>query len=285
MGLFIRRLIDNINHILNNNRYKNRNNLMNINNLTVSFDTADGEIKAVDNVSFSLEDGEILALVGESGCGKTVLCKSLMGLLPENALVTAHDMVNENLQVNRRFAMVFQNPFTALDPTMRIGKQIEEAIRIKNKKFNRVQVKTRVCELLEQVGIDNPKERSRLYPHELSGGMRQRVVIAIALAADPQILLADEPTTALDVKTQAQILSLLKQLNRETGMSMIFVSHDLYVVSQIADRVVVMKDGRIVENGSVQQIFETSKSEYTKKLLEAARIIHGDKSNNEDYKA
>ncbi len=258
---------------------------MNINNLTVSFDTADGEIKAVDNVSFSLEDGEILALVGESGCGKTVLCKSLMGLLPENALVTAHDMVNENLQVNRRFAMVFQNPFTALDPTMRIGKQIEEAIRIKNKKFNRVQVKTRVCELLEQVGIDNPKERSRLYPHELSGGMRQRVVIAIALAADPQILLADEPTTALDVKTQAQILSLLKQLNRETGMSMIFVSHDLYVVSQIADRVVVMKDGRIVENGSVQQIFETSKSEYTKKLLEAARIIHGDKSNNEDYKA
>lgn len=253
---------------------------MNINNLTVSFDTADGEIKAVDDVSFSLEDGEILALVGESGCGKTVLCKSLMGLLPENARVTAHDMVNKNIQVNKRFAMVFQNPFTALDPTMRIGKQIEEAIRIKNKKFNRVQMNSRVCELLEQVGIDNPKERSRLYPHELSGGMRQRVVIAIALAVDPQILLADEPTTALDVRTQAQILSLLKKINKETGMSMIFVSHDLYVVSQIVDRVAVMKDGRIVENGSVQQIFETPKSEYTKKLLEAARIIHGDIYNS-----
>jgi len=264
---------------------------MDINNLTVSFDTADGEIKAVDDVSFSLEDGEILALVGESGCGKTVLCKSLMGLLPENARVTAHDMVNENIQVNKRFAMVFQNPFTALDPTMRIGDQIAESIRVNGitgsrfSKVNRERIKARVCELLEQVGIDNPKERSRLYPHELSGGMRQRVVIAIALAADPQILLADEPTTALDVRTQAQILSLLKKINNETGMSMIFVSHDLYVVSQIADRVAVMKDGRIVENGSVQQIFETPKSEYTKKLLEAARIIHGDKSNNEDYKA
>ena len=258
---------------------------MDINNLTVSFDTADGEIKAVDDVSFSLEDGEILALVGESGCGKTALCKSLMGLLPENANVTTSDKANESLQTDKKFAMVFQNPFTALNPTMRIGNQIAEAICINNKisykqkksvRKSKSEINNRVCELLQQVGIDNPKERSRLYPHELSGGMRQRVVIAIALAANPQVLLADEPTTALDVRTQAQILSLLKQINREMGMSIIFVSHDLYVVSQIADRVAVMKDGRIVEKGSVRQIFETPGHEYTKKLLKAARVIHGD---------
>ena len=246
--------------------------ILKVENLKVVFDSAKGYITAVKDVNFALRKGEILALVGESGSGKTVLCKSLMGLLPGNALCTG------TKSKGLRYAMIFQDPLTALDPSMKVGRQIAEAIYIYEKSCGRKpvrsQVNRRVIELLETVGIDNAEERSRMYPHEFSGGMRQRVVIAIALAAKPQILLADEPTTALDVKTQAQILALLGNLREKLQMSIILVSHDLRVVRQIADRAAVMKDGEIVEIESVDRIFEKPKHAYTKELLEASNAVH-----------
>lgn len=246
--------------------------ILKVENLKVVFDSAKGYITAVKDVNFALRKGEILALVGESGSGKTVLCKSLMGLLPGNALCTG------TKSKGLRYAMIFQDPLTALDPSMKVGRQIAEAIYIYEKSCGRKpvrsQVNRRVIELLETVGIDNAEERSRMYPHEFSGGMRQRVVIAIALAAKPQILLADEPTTALDVKTQAQILALLGNLREKLRMSIILVSHDLRVVRQIADRTAVMKDGEIVEIESVDRIFEKPKHTYTKELLEASNAVH-----------
>ena len=251
---------------------KNTPQILKVENLKVVFDSAKGYITAVKDVNFALRKGEILALVGESGSGKTVLCKSLMGLLPGNALCTG------TKSKGLRYAMIFQDPLTALDPSMKVGRQIAEAIYIYEKsccrKPVRSQVNRRVIELLETVGIDNAEERSRMYPHEFSGGMRQRVVIAIALAAKPQILLADEPTTALDVKTQAQILALLGNLREKLQMSIILVSHDLRVVRQIADRAAVMKDGEIVEIESVDRIFEKPKHAYTKELLEASNAVH-----------
>ena len=251
---------------------KNTPQILKVENLKVVFDSAKGDITAVKDVNFALRKGEILALVGESGSGKTVLCKSLMGLLPGNALCTG------TKSKGLRYAMIFQDPLTALDPSMKVGRQIAEAIYIYEKsccrKPVRSQVNRRVIELLETVGIDNAEERSRMYPHEFSGGMRQRVVIAIALAAKPQILLADEPTTALDVKTQAQILALLGNLREKLQMSIILVSHDLRVVRQIADRAAVMKDGEIVEIESVDRIFEKPKHAYTKELLEASNAVH-----------
>ena len=246
--------------------------ILKVENLKVVFDSAKGYITAVKDVNFALRKGEILALVGESGSGKTVLCKSLMGLLPGNALCTG------TKSKGLRYAMIFQDPLTALDPSMKVGRQVAEAIYIYEKSCGRKpvrsQVNRRVIELLETVGIDNAEERSRMYPHEFSGGMRQRVVIAIALAAKPQILLADEPTTALDVKTQAQILALLGNLREKLQMSIILVSHDLRVVRQVADRAAVMKDGEIVEIESVDRIFEKPKHAYTKELLEASNAVH-----------
>ena len=251
---------------------KNTPQILKVENLKVVFDSAKGYITSAKDVNFALRKGEILALVGESGSGKTVLCKSLMGLLPGNALCTG------TKSKGLRYAMIFQDPLTALDPSMKVGRQIAEAIYIYEKSCGRKpvrsQVNRRVIELLETVGIDNAEERSRMYPHEFSGGMRQRVVIAIALAAKPQILLADEPTTALDVKTQAQILALLGNLREKLQMSIILVSHDLRVVRQIADRAAVMKDGEIVEIESVDRIFEKPKHAYTKELLEASNVVH-----------
>lgn len=242
--------------------------LLDINNLVVAFETEQGELTAVKGVSLSLETGEALALVGESGCGKTVLCKSMLKILCEKGnikegeiLLEQQDLVpleERNIQGYRgsQVAMIFQDPMTSLDPTMPVGKQIAEIIKGPD-------ARNRALELMRQVEIDNPEERYCQMPHHFSGGMRQRIAIAIALAGKPKLLLADEPTTSLDQKTQAQILALLKKIDVAT----IFITHDLSLVEDIADRVAIMKDGAIVETGSVKQVFEAPEHPYTKKLL------------------
>lgn len=249
------------------------------NNLSVSFFTPAGQVQAVRNVSFSLHPGEVLAIVGESGCGKSVLCKSIMGLLPRTAR-----RLSGSIQVDGRditacrerelcalrgklFAMVFQDPMTALNPTMTVGAQIAEAVLTHQPKLGRAETRRRVVELMTLVGIQHPEERMRLYPHNFSGGMRQRAVMAIALAGEPRILFADEPTTALDVTVQAQILDLLRDIQRRRDTSTVFVTHDLGVVARVADRVAVMYAGKIVETGTVEEIFYDPRHPYTWGLL------------------
>ncbi len=230
-------------------------NILEINNLAVKFKTDDGEVEAVRNVSLNLKRGETLAIVGESGCGKSVLCKSIIKILPQNAYVEDGEVLfkgNDLTKVSQKhmnnirgkdIAMIFQDPMTALNPTISIGKQILEAILIHNK-ISKQEAKKRAIELINLVGIDNPKQRFKQYPHHFSGGMRQRIVIAIALACNPSVLIADEPTTALDVTIQAQIIDLIKDLQKKIGISIIFITHDLGVVAEIADRVAVMYAGR-----------------------------------------
>ena len=253
--------------------------LLNIEHLSVSFAAEEGKMEAVRDVSFSLKSGEVLAIVGESGCGKSVLCKSIMKLLPKNGwiengsiAVNGEDIAaypEKKMQKLRgsMFSMVFQDPMSALDPTVRIGRQIAEAIRMHNRTLSREEIGRRVTELLELVGIDHVQERCEWFPHQFSGGMRQRSVLAVALAADPKILIADEPTTALDVTIQAQILQLLKEIQKQLHMAMIFVSHNLGVVADIADRVAIMYAGKIVEQGPVDDIFYEPAHPYTKGLL------------------
>ena len=242
--------------------------LLSINNLVVAFETDQGELAAVKGVSLSLDPGETLALVGESGCGKTVLCKSMLKILCEKGkikegeiLLEQQDLVplrEEEIQRCRgsQVAMIFQDPMTSLDPTMPVGRQIAEIIKGPD-------ARQQALDLMRQVEIDHPEERYYQMPHHFSGGMRQRIAIAIALAGKPRLLLADEPTTALDQKTQTQILKLLKKIDVAT----IFITHDLSLAEDIADRVAIMKDGAIVETGSVSQVFEHPQHPYTKKLL------------------
>lgn len=242
--------------------------LLTINNLVVAFETEQGELVAVKGVSLSLSPGETLALVGESGCGKTVLCKSMLKILCEKGklkegeiLLEGRDLVplgEKEIQGYRgsQVAMIFQDPMTSLDPTMPVGKQIAEVIKGPD-------ARSQALELMHQVEIDNPEERYYQMPHHFSGGMRQRIAMAIALAGKPKLLLADEPTTSLDQKTQAQILALLKKIDVAT----IFITHDLSLVEDIADRVAIMKDGAVMETGSVKQVFETPQHPYTRKLL------------------
>ena len=253
--------------------------LLNIEHLSVSFAAEEGKMEAVRDVSFSLKSGEVLAIVGESGCGKSVLCKSIMKLLPKNGwiekgsiAVNGEDIAaypEKKMQKLRgsMFSMVFQDPMSALDPTVRIGRQIAEAIRMHNRTLSREEIGRRVTELMELVGIDHVQERCEWFPHQFSGGMRQRSVLAVALAADPKILIADEPTTALDVTIQAQILQLLKEIQKQLHTAMIFVSHNLGVVADIADRVAIMYAGKIVEQGLVDDIFYEPAHPYTKGLL------------------
>lgn len=230
--------------------------LLNVEHLSVSFFTPAGEVQSVRDVSFSLKAGEVLAIVGESGCGKSVLCKSILRLLPQTAKIKSGKIIVDGTDITAYreremtalrgslFSMVFQDPMTALDPTMTIGAQIAEAVLAHRPKLEKSAVRARVIELLELVGIDHAQERMALYPHSFSGGMRQRVVLAIALAGDPRILFADEPTTALDVTIQAQILDLLRDVQQKLGTATVFVTHDLGVVARVADRVAVMYAGK-----------------------------------------
>ena len=250
-----------------------------IKNLTVSFDTPQGELEAVRDVSFSLHSGEVLAIVGESGSGKSVLCKAIMKLLPGAARIKSGsirvdgaDITNYRQRDMERlrgklFSMVFQDPMTSLNPTLSIGEQIAEAVRLHNPKMRRDAVYERVIALMELVGIERPAQRYKQYPYNFSGGMRQRTVMAIALASNPRILLADEPTTALDVTIQAQILDLLRQIQARLGTATILVTHDLGVVARVADRVAVMYAGKIVEIGTADEIFYDPRHPYTWGLM------------------
>ena len=254
-------------------------NLLEIKNLRVSFDTPEGELQAVRGVSFSLKAGEVLAIVGESGCGKSVLCKAIMRLLSKDAFIKSGSISVNGADISglkeremrrlrgRLFSMVFQDPLTSLNPTIPVGEQIAEAVRVHNPRLSKAEIHARVIELMNLVGIDRAEERSRLYPFNFSGGMRQRTVMAIALASNPAILLADEPTTALDVTIQAQILDLLREVQQKLGTSTILVSHDLGVVARVADRVAVMYAGKIVEIGTAEEIFYDPRHPYTWGLM------------------
>lgn len=254
--------------------------LLTLQNLHVSYHTPRGTVQAVRGVDLTLDSGEVLAVVGESGCGKSALLKAIMRLLPENASVTGKILVNDTdiapysekqLQKLRGslFSMVFQDPMTALNPSMTIGSQIAEAVLVHEPKISKEALRARVLELMELVEIDRPMERMKLYPHNFSGGMRQRAVMAIALAARAKILLADEPTTALDVTIQAQILDLLRNLQKKLHTATILVSHDLGVVARAADRVAVMYAGKIVEIGTAEEVYYDPRHPYTWALLRA----------------
>jgi oligopeptide/dipeptide ABC transporter ATP-binding protein len=253
--------------------------LLEVDDLLVHFRTPRGTLRAVDGVSLRLEPGEMLGLVGESGSGKTVLSRALLGLTPRRAIETISGEVRylgrdlrglperELREVRgREIAMIFQDPMTALNPVMKIGTQIGESLR-HHLGLSRAEARRRAVELLDRVGIPSPARRISDYPHQLSGGMRQRVVIAIALSCSPKLLIADEPTTALDVTVQAQILDLLQELQREQRMAVILVSHDLEVVGGRADRIAVMYAGRIVEQATARAVFEATRMPYTEALL------------------
>ena len=253
--------------------------LLEVKNLSVSFDTPRGELQAVRDVSFTLHEGEVLAVVGESGSGKSVLCKAIMKLLRKDARIKGGSILVDGVDITnyrprdmerlrgKLFSMVFQDPMTSLNPTIAIGEQIAEAVRVHNRRLSRDQVRRRVIELMELVGIDAPEQRYGLYPYNFSGGMRQRSVLAIALASNPRILFADEPTTALDVTIQAQILDLLRDVQQKLGTATVLVSHDLGVVARVADRVAVMYAGRIVEIGTTEEIFYDPRHPYTWGLM------------------
>ena len=259
--------------------------ILSIENLRIHFETFAGEVQAIRGVNLKLQKGETLALVGESGSGKSVTAKSVMKLLSNNAVVKegAITFKGENILEKserdmqsirgKEIAMVFQDPMTSLDPTMKIGKQITEVI-IKHEKASKEEANKRAEELLELVGIPNAKERMKQYPHQFSGGQRQRIVIAIALACNPDVLIADEPTTALDVTIQAQILELLKKLQQQFQMAIIFITHDLGVVANVADRVAVMYAGKVVEVGTVDEVFYNPQHPYTWGLLRSMPTLH-----------
>lgn len=260
--------------------------LLSVENLSVDIHTPAGDVHAVRDVSFQLHPGEILAIVGESGCGKSMLCRSIMKLLPGTAEITQGRILAGGVDITgysdrdmeklrgKLFSMIFQDPMTALNPTIPVGKQIGEAIRVHEPRLSRQAVYERVIQLMELVGIRQSRERYAMYPHSFSGGMRQRSVMAMALAANPRILLADEPTTALDVTVQAQIIDLLRQIQRELGTATILVSHDLGVVARAADRVAIMYAGKIVEIGTAEEIYYDPRHPYTWGLLRSLPALN-----------
>ena len=252
--------------------------ILQVNHLSVSFQTYAGTVQAVRDVSFTLNRGETLAIVGESGSGKSVTTKALLGILPANGKITGGSILYDGHDLTKytdrdfsairgkRISLVFQDPLSALNPIMRIGKQITEALVLSGKTPRR-EAKAKALELMRAVGIPEPEKRFRQYPFQFSGGMRQRIVIAIALACDPEILICDEPTTALDVTIQAQILELINDIKRQKNLSVIFITHDLGVVANVADRVAVMYAGRIVERATSEELFYDPRSPYTWALL------------------
>lgn len=254
--------------------------LLEVKNLKTQFKTDDGTFLAVDDVSFTVEKGKTIGLVGESGCGKSVTSLSVMRLIPTppgnivggQILFEGKDLLKLSESEMRsvrgnKISMIFQEPMTSLNPVFTIGNQIGEAVALHNKNLTRDQVRQRAIEMLELVGIPEPNKRVDDYPHQLSGGMRQRVMIAMALSCSPQVLIADEPTTALDVTIQAQILDLIRKLQKDLGTAVIMITHDLGVVAETCDNVAVMYAGKIVEYGSVEDIFYRPKHHYTKGLL------------------
>jgi len=256
------------------------NALLQVKDLQVSFMTYAGEVQAVRGVTFDLNKGEVLAIVGESGCGKSVTAQTIMRLIPNppgvikkgsilyDGKTDITKLTDKQMEKVRgsEMGMIFQDPMTSLNPTMPVGKQITESL-VKHQNLSRDKAVARAIELLTLVGISNPESRVKQYPHEFSGGMRQRVMIAIALACSPKLLIADEPTTALDVTIQAQIIELMKKLSEQTEASIILITHDLGVVADMAQRVVVMYAGKVVEQGSVDEVFYESRHPYTWGLL------------------
>ena len=256
--------------------------LLSVRRLSACFRTDQGMVTAVDNVSFDIQPGEFLGIVGESGCGKTVTSKSIMRLLPERSsfflpeseiLFGGENLATASERAMRRvrgaeIAMIFQEPMTALNPVFKIGWQIEEALKY-HTRLGRGQRREKVIEMLRLVEIPNPEQRAEEYPHQLSGGMRQRVMIAIALCCEPKLLIADEPTTALDVTIQAQILRLMENLRRRLGTAILLITHDLGVVAQVCDRVLVMYAGQVVEEASVGELFHRPQHPYTRGLLDS----------------
>lgn len=256
-----------------------KENIIEVQNLKTYFHTPEGIVKSVDGVSFSIEKGKTMALVGESGCGKTQTSLSLIRLLAPTAKVSA-DKIEINGKETKDYtkdqargirgkdiSMIFQEPMTSLNPVYRVKRQLEEMIRLHQPELSKQDTYQRALNILTRVGIPEPQERIRVFPHQLLGGLRQRVMIAIALASNPRLLIADEPTTALDVTIQAQIIELLKEIQKEMEMSILLITHDFGVVSQMADTVSVMYAGKIVEQGSMKDIFEDPWHPYTRLLI------------------
>lgn len=265
--------------------------MLKVENLSIHFEDRSEREEVVKNVSFAVENGDILGIVGESGSGKTMTALTIAGLLKKHAVLDGGRVWLDNTDLlglsekemrriqGNEISMIFQEPMTALNPTMRIGKQVEEALllhsrRSRRDRGGRLRMERReqrelALKALEEVELEHPEQLYKKYPHELSGGMRQRVMIAAAIVCRPKLLIADEPTTALDVGTQESILQLLKKLNRKYGMSILFISHNLRVVNTLCRRVLVMKDGQVVEEGDCAEIFENPQSEYTRELIAA----------------
>lgn len=265
--------------------------IINVQNLSVYFPAEGDVVRAVDDISFSIQPGEVVGLVGESGSGKSVTALALMQLVDSPGRIVSGEIdfrrdngeivdcaraSRETMQSLRgsEIAMIFQEPMTSLNPVYSIGNQIEEALRAHGK-IARAELHRRVIDVLERVRIPDPERTAKSYPHELSGGMRQRAMIAMALSCRPRLLLVDEPTTALDVTIQAQILMLLQSLQHDMNMSMLFITHDLGVIAQVADRVLVMNEGKIVESNDIQSIFAAPQHPYTKMLLAAVPRMRG----------
>lgn len=263
--------------------------LLRLENLTVVFHTERGTLTAVDGVSFEIEAGKTLCVVGESGCGKSVTALSLLRLLPSPpAEVKAGHAFFEDVDLfhiepeklrrirGNRISMIFQEPMTSLNPVMTVGSQIEETLVLHRPEWSAERRALRCEELLTKVGIPDPKDRMRSFPHELSGGMRQRIMIAMALACEPVLLIADEPTTALDVTIQAQILDLLRSLQREMGMALLLITHDLGIVAEMADRILVMYAGKVAELASPKDLFSSPLHPYTRGLLDSLPGVQGE---------
>ena len=263
--------------------------LLTVDNLNVGFATKAGIVQAATEISFQITPGEVLAVVGESGSGKSVTALALMRLHPGNTVITG-DVMFEGRDLlkmgdaemrsvrGREIAMIFQDPMTAMNPVFSVGDQIVETIRVHDRTVSKSEAWTRSVDLLEMVGVPEPKRRAAQYPHEYSGGMRQRAMIAMAIANEPKLLIADEPTTALDVTVQAQVMEVLQKVREETGSAMMLITHDLGLVAGSADRVQVMYASRLMETATVDEIFYESKNPYTRALLESIPDVDGAKT-------
>lgn len=261
--------------------------MLRVNHLSIHFEDREVSQEVVKDISFSMESGEILGIVGESGSGKTMTALTIAGLLKQNAILDQGEILLDDIDLlqlsekemreiqGNEISMIFQEPMTALNPTMKIGPQVEEALLL-HTKLNREERRRKVYKALEEVELEHPELLWNKYPYELSGGMRQRVMIAAAIVCRPKLLIADEPTTALDVNTQDSILQLLKKLNQKYHMGILFISHNLRVVNELCARILVMKDGKILEEGNASEIFEHPKTEYTKELIAAIPVRRAD---------